>query len=108
MLHIDPDFIWKRSMQVKHLNDAEKYSSNIICKPLELTDNLQNDWVITINSSAFETVMPYAPFRQTEWHQKGPEKELNVVALSQINSRFGTTVFKGQISTTLTGLKTSK
>ena len=78
MLHIDPDFIWKRSMQVKNLNDAEKYSSNIICKPLELTNNLQNDWVITINSSAFETVMPYAPFRQTEWHQKGPEKELNV------------------------------
>ena len=79
MLTIDSDFIWKRSLKTINDNGSTKYSSNIICKPLDTSENQTSDWVITIDSNAYDTIVPYAPFRTTDWHKSGPKKSMKTV-----------------------------
>ena len=97
MLTIDSDFIWKRSLKTINDNGSTKYSSNIICKPLDTSENQTSDWVITIDSNAYDTIVPYAPFRMTDWHKSGPEKSMNV---GQYNdAKLDTAPFELSVST---------
>lgn len=97
MLTIDSDFIWKRSLKTINDNGSTKYSSNIICKPLDTSENQTSDWVITIDSNAYDTIVPYAPFRTTDWHKSGPKKSMNV---GQYNdAKLDTAPFELSVST---------